>query len=145
MQRLNRPFQSAMNVMHKILCIMILFAWSGGVIYAGTVPAAETVTAKGTVADIDGEPLPGVTVTQTGTQNIVVTNLDGEYTISVPKGSVIEFTYIGKDPSKVTVTESRTYDVTLYDNETMLDEVMVTGYSTTVSYTHLTLPTICSV
>ena len=59
-----------MNVMHKILCIMILFAWSGGVIYAGTVPAAETVTAKGTVADIDGEPLPGVTVTQTGTQNL---------------------------------------------------------------------------
>lgn len=119
-----------MNVMHKILCIMTLFIWSGGVIYAGTMPAAETVTAKGTVADIDGEPLPGVTVTQTGTQNIVVTNLDGEYTISVPKGSVIEFTYIGKDPSKVTVTESRTYDITLYDNETMLDEVMVTGYST---------------
>lgn len=101
-----------------------------GAISAHALSASDIIEAKGTVYDINGEVLPGVTVRQTGSNNVVVTDIDGLYSIKVPKGSVIEFSYIGKDPQKITVRESKTYDVTLYDNETMLDEVMVTGYST---------------
>ena len=118
------------TIMRISLCIIVLLL-SGGVIPAHALSASDIVEAKGTVSDEQGEALPGVTVTQVGSSsNVVVTDLDGLYTIKVPKGSVVEFTYIGKNPAQVTVSASKTYDVTLYDNETMLDEVMVTGYST---------------
>ena len=124
----NNTFFPAWNsVIRNALCIMAILL--GGVIPAYAQASSGTAEAKGIVADVDGEPLPGVTVTQTGSNNVVVTDIDGAYLIKVPSGSIIEFTYIGKNPAKVTVSKSGTYNVTLYDNETMLDEVMVTGYS----------------
>lgn len=129
MRRLKNPFFATTSVIGKLLFITMLLM-SGGVFSAHALPASDLIEAKGTVADEHGEVLPGVTVTQSGSKNVVATDIDGKYSIKVPKGSVLEFTYIGKDPAKVTVNASKTYDVTLYDNETMLDEVMVTGYST---------------
>ena len=129
MRRLKNPFFATASVIRNLLFITMLLLL-GGVIPAHALPASDLIEAKGTVADEHGEALPGVTVTQSGTKNVVVTDLDGLYSIKVPRGSVLEFTYIGKNPAKVTVNASKTYDVTLYDNETMLDEVMVTGYST---------------
>lgn len=116
------------SVLRNVLCFVILIL-SGGVIPAYAASVVDLLEAKGTVADINGEPLPGVTVTQVGSTNIVVTDIDGLYSIKVPRGSKVSFSYIGKDPAEVTVNKSGTYDITLYDNETMLDEVMITGYS----------------
>lgn len=114
--------------MHILLCAVLLLLATFHPVRMQA--AAETVVAKGIVIDIEGEPLPGVTVTQEGTANAVATDVDGKYSISVPKGSNVVFSYIGKDPVTITVNESKDYNVTLYDNETMLDEVMITGYST---------------
>lgn len=117
------------GLLFRLVCLAVaLFIGSAAPAQAAAV--TENVTAKGIVTDIDDEPLPGVTVTQVGTTNIVVTNIDGEYSITVPKGSKVEFSYIGKNSTTITVDRSKTYDITLYDNETMLDEVMVTGYAT---------------
>lgn len=112
----------------RLVCLALLL--SAGAITAQAAAVADRVTAKGIVTDTNDEPLPGVSVVQVGTANAVATNVDGEYSITVPKGSKIEFSYIGKNSHTITVNESKTYNVTLYDNETMLDEVMVTGYAT---------------
>lgn len=113
----------------RLVCLAALLL-SAGAITAQAAAVADRVTAKGIVTDTNDEPLPGVSVVQVGTANAVATNVDGEYSITVPKGSKIEFSYIGKNSHTITVNESKTYNVTLYDNETMLDEVMVTGYAT---------------
>ncbi|MDE6205101.1 MAG: carboxypeptidase-like regulatory domain-containing protein, partial [Duncaniella sp.] len=109
MQRTRNPFLAMATIMRISLCITVLLL-SGGVIPAHALSASDIVEAKGTVSDEQGEALPGVTVTQVGSSsNVVVTDLDGLYTIKVPKGSVVEFTYIGKNPAQVTVSASKTY------------------------------------
>jgi len=120
---------SPARILRRLLCLAILL------LSAGTMPVrtlAETGNAvvKGTVTDNSKEPLPGVTVTQLGSSNIVVTDIDGNYSIKAPAGSELQFSYIGKIPEKIIVKGSGTINVTLYDDVNMLDEVMVTGYST---------------
>lgn len=57
---------------------------------------AQNVNVRGRVFDkTTGEPLVGVTILQKGTSNGGVTNLEGNYTLNVPVGSVLEFKYIG--------------------------------------------------
>jgi TonB-linked SusC/RagA family outer membrane protein len=97
-----------------------------------TALAVDGVTVHGIVTDADEEPLIGVSVLQEGTKNGVATNIDGEYSITVPVGSVLQFSYIGKKPHKVTVKDwgAAGYNVVLDNDNNMLDEVMVTGYAT---------------
>ena len=92
--------------------------------------AAETCVATGTVLDTDEEPLPGVTIREKGTTNAVASDIDGHFSITVPKGSEIEFSYIGKETYTLKIDTSKSYTITLYDTEQRLDEVMVTGYAT---------------
>ncbi|MDE7474431.1 MAG: SusC/RagA family TonB-linked outer membrane protein [Duncaniella sp.] len=121
-------FTAQGRMMRSMLCVIVLLM--GSISPAQVLAAAESVVAKGLVTDVDGEPLPGATVAQEGSTNAVATNVDGEYSITVPRGSRLVVSYIGKNSETVTVNESKTYNVVLYDNETMLDEVMITGYAT---------------
>lgn len=54
-------------------------------------PIMVDVTVSGTVADQNGEPLPGVTVSVPGTAIGTATDLDGRYNITVPEGSSLVF------------------------------------------------------
>jgi iron complex outermembrane receptor protein len=86
---------------------------------------------KGAVFNPEGETLPGVSVTIEGTKTVVVTNMDGNYSITVPeKGQVtLVFSYIGYKPVKVAVKNLTRIDVTLENDVTDLDEVVLIGYS----------------
>ncbi|WP_373494825.1 carboxypeptidase-like regulatory domain-containing protein, partial [Aquiflexum sp.] len=53
----------------------------------------EDITVAGTVVDENGEPLPGATVTVAGTTTGTVTDLDGNYSLTVPENSVIVFSF----------------------------------------------------
>ena len=64
-------------------------------ITAQTVFAQSKLTVRGTVADINGEPLIGVTVIEQGTSNGVMTDVDGKYTISVSKSGSLLFDFMG--------------------------------------------------
>ena len=56
----------------------------------------QNITVNGIVTDIDtSEPLPGVSIVIEGTTTGSITNLDGEYTLAVPEGTVLIFSYIG--------------------------------------------------
>ena len=87
-------------------------------------------TVKGTVSDATG-PLPGVTVVQAGTTNGTVTDVDGNFSINVPEGAVLQVSFVGYKTEEITVGKQAVYNVVLSDDTTMLDEVVVTGYGGT--------------
>ncbi len=91
---------------------------------------AQNISVSGTVVDDTGEPLLGATVMQKGTQHGVATDLDGNFTISVPAKAVLVVSYIGYDNKEVPVNGQTHLDITLSTNATMLDEVVAIGYGT---------------
>lgn len=104
------------------------FAISGWAQQAGIV--------KGTVKDADNNPVIGATVVVKGTTQGTTTDIDGNYTINVEPGQVLEFSYVGMQPSTVTVGNNREINITMAEGE-LLDEVVVIGYGT-VKKSHLT-------
>src|SRR5690554_3391754 len=97
-----------------------------------TVTIVETVdvTVSGTVTDQNGNPLPGVTVSVSGTSIGTATDLEGKYTLSVPEGSTLVFSFIGFESQRIEVGSRTVIDVTLNEDMTSLDEVVVVGYGT---------------
>lgn len=83
---------------------------------------------SGTVVDQDGNPLPGVAVMIQGATGGTVTDIDGKYSLSVPEGAQLQFSFIGFDNQVVTVGAGANYNVTMSDNAKELDEVIIVGY-----------------
>lgn len=97
---------------------------------------AQELTITGTVTDATG-PLPGVNVISSGTKYGATTDFDGIYTIKAKKGDRLAFTYIGYKYKEVIVKESLKIDVVLEEDNTALDEVVITSYasSSEIAYT----------
>ncbi|NDV77576.1 TonB-dependent receptor [Dysgonomonas sp. 511] len=88
-------------------------------------------TVKGNVKDATGEALIGVSVSVPNTTVGVMTDVDGNYTISVPEGGTqLRFSYIGFKEQTVNIGGKTRIDVTLEEDNKVLDEVIVVGYGT---------------
>ncbi|SFB74217.1 iron complex outermembrane recepter protein [Xylanibacter ruminicola] len=83
---------------------------------------------SGTVLDATGEPLIGVSVLETGTNNGVVTDFDGNYTLTVKQGAKLTFSYVGYLTQ--TVVAKNGLKITLEEDNKVLNEVVVVGYGT---------------
>ena len=82
----------------------------------------------GRVVDATGEALIGVSVVQKGTTNGNITDWDGNFTVNVPVGSVLQFSYIGYKTVEMTVEAGKTtINLTMEEDSEMLDEVVVTA------------------
>lgn len=90
----------------------------------------EDLEIKGAVLDEMGNPLPGVTVIVEGTNIGAVTDLEGNFEIAVEEGDVLVFSFIGYKDERVTVSTQSVIDVTMFEDEKSLDEVVVIGYGT---------------
>jgi TonB-linked SusC/RagA family outer membrane protein len=90
----------------------------------------QEVTVSGKVVDDTGEPLPGATITVLGTMTGTITDIDGNYSITVPEGATLVFSFIGYEPMRVAVDNRSQIDVTLKTDISSLDEVVVIGYGT---------------
>ena len=88
----------------------------------------QNLTVTGTVKDVTGEPVIGANVIQEGTSNGSITDIDGKFSLSIPKGSVLVISYIGYASQNVTVTGNQPLVITLKDDTELLDEVVVVGY-----------------
>src|SRR5690606_14619946 len=88
------------------------------------------VTITGTVTDANGEPIPGVTVMVSGTTIGTATDLDGKYSLEVPEGSTLTFSFIGYVTQNVPVGQQSTINITMTEDTASLDEVVVIGYGT---------------
>ncbi|MBQ1645995.1 MAG: carboxypeptidase-like regulatory domain-containing protein, partial [Prevotella sp.] len=88
---------------------------------------AQNQTVKGTVLDDKGEPIIGATIQVAGQKTGgTVTDLDGNYELSVPANSKITVTYIGFVPQTVTPGGV----IRMAEDRQSLDEVVVVGYGT---------------
>lgn len=98
------------------------------------VSAMQQIQASGKVTDQSGLPIIGATVLLKGTSSGVVTDFDGKYTITVPDpANVLVFSSLGFKNLEVTVGSKTVINVTLEEDVSELDEVVIvsTGYQTT--------------
>jgi len=99
-----------------------------------TITTAQNIAAtpiRGRVTDSKGAPLVGVSVREKGTQNATVTDIDGNYRLSVAdRASVIEFSYVGYTSIEQTVGSQTTINASLLESASNLNEVVVVGYGT---------------
>lgn len=96
---------------------------------ASSATTGSVVTVKGNVVDESGQPLIGVSVLQRGTtKNGSVTDMDGNFSMTVPAGTELILSYIGYLPENVIVKEGRPIKVRLSEDVKKLDEVVVIGY-----------------
>ena len=90
----------------------------------------DGVTVSGTVTDDEGLTLPGVNVLEKGSDNGTITNLDGQYTITVQAGAILVFSYVGMETQELAVGNQTSLNVALLATSLGLDEVVVIGYGT---------------
>ncbi len=91
----------------------------------------QEIIIKGKVIDSEGKPLPGVNIVEKGTTNGAITDLNGEYSIRVSKeSSTLSFSFVGFLTEDVGISGQTIIDITLIEDITSLDEVVVVGYGT---------------
>ena len=90
--------------------------------------AQDAVTASGTVVDATGEPLIGCTVLQKGSANGTTTDIDGNFKLQVPRGSVLVISFIGYKAQELKPAEGM--KVVLKEDSQLMEEVVVVGYGT---------------
>lgn len=89
---------------------------------------AQQLTVKGVVKDQTGEPIIGANVLVKGTTNGMITNIDGEFTLSASKGDVIQVSFVGYTSQELPVTGSKPMVIVLKEDTELLQEVVVLGY-----------------
>jgi len=113
-----------MSVKLKFFRLALLFVLA---LIAGNI-SAQTI--KGNVTDNTGEPIIGATVMETGTQNGVITDLDGNFTLQNVKGKSITISYIGMKTQTVQLAGKTDFNIVLEDEASTLNDVVVIGYGT---------------
>ncbi len=104
-----------------------------GLLLAGcfiTFNALGQITIKGQVVDATGEPVIGASILVKDTKNGAVSDLDGNYKLdNVKDGSVLVFSYLGYRTQEIPVKGNHVINVSLKENDEVLDEVVVVGYA----------------
>lgn len=117
------------NDMRRSMCVLanlFLFLFTVGVWSAN----AQQITANGVVKDASGLEIIGANVSEKGTTNGTITDLDGKFTLNVQAGKTLVISYIGYTTKEIPASANMT--VTLNDDNQVLDEVVVVGYGSTV-------------
>lgn len=95
------------------------------------VSEGQHIKVVGNVVDATGEPVIGASVMVNGTTNGAVTDIDGNYTLTdVPSNAEITISYIGYQPMTLKATDDKLANVTLQEDNKVLNEVVVVGYGT---------------
>lgn len=134
---MNRFFLSRSFI--KQVSLLSVAAWlgcphlvnaEGMVVESGTMSALQqSVEAKGIVYDATGFPVIGASVVEKGNStNGVITDLDGNFTLNVAKNAVIVISYMGYQTQEVQVTPGKILNITLKEDNQVLEEVVVVGY-----------------
>jgi len=120
-------FRMKTNLFFKYGFVLLL-----GFLLIQTDTFGQARTIQGRVTDAaDNAPLPGVTVQVKGTNTAAQTNVDGEYSISVPgNNAVLVFSFVGMITQEQTVGTRSQLDVALKSDQAALDEVVIVGYGT---------------
>ena len=89
------------------------------------------ITVTGSVIDMQGEPIPGASVRESGTRSAAVTDADGKYAISVQDpNAILNVSFIGYQTQTVRIAGRKLVTITLEDDETALKDIVIVGYGT---------------
>jgi TonB-linked SusC/RagA family outer membrane protein len=107
-----------------------LFLFSALIFYGSLLQAQNGKTVKGVIVDSDNVPVIGATVVVKGTTTGVVSNQNGEFSISVPSSGeqILQISFIGLTPQEVDVKDKTTVNVEMTVSVTNLEDVVVVGY-----------------
>ena len=92
----------------------------------------QQVNLRGTVKDANGEPIIGANVLEKGTTNGIITDFDGNFTLSVSKNATLVISYIGYKTIEIPASQAKggKLDIVLTEDSEALEEVVVIGYGT---------------
>lgn len=111
-----------MNLKFKLTLIATLF-------FSIVLFAQDGITIKGkVVSGPDNFPIPGVNVIVVNTTKGTTTDFDGAYVIQVNKGDILQFSYVGYKSQTVIVGDKTTIDISLTEDLSELDEIVVVAY-----------------
>lgn len=91
---------------------------------------AQSNTVKGTVKDSFGEAVIGANVTEVGTSNGTITDIDGNFSLNVSSKGQLRVSFIGYQSQTLDIAGQKTLNITLKEDTETLDEVVVVGYGT---------------
>lgn len=91
---------------------------------------AQAQTVKGVVRDQNGEAVIGATVKVLGARGGTVTDNKGQYSIDAPSGSILTVSYVGYLTKQIRLRGENMVDVTLMEDNTTLNDIVVIGYGT---------------
>lgn len=110
---------------HKLLSFFV------GSMILSSVAFAQEKKVSGRVTNPNGKPLVGVTIAVQGSNTATQTDANGNYSLSVPQGKIIVFRYVGYADKTIIVKEGQSlFNVSLDNQNTALDEVVVVAYGT---------------
>lgn len=112
--KFKKPYHLLMIFMVMIFCV-------------GSMQAQKKISGS-IISASDGMPLPGVNVVVKGTANGVVSNFDGEYTITAMAKDILVFSYVGFSNQEIKIGSQREINVILKEDLSELDEVVIIGY-----------------
>ncbi|WP_244095025.1 SusC/RagA family TonB-linked outer membrane protein [Pedobacter alluvionis] len=96
---------------------------------ANSVSAQEKRTVKGTVLDDQKQPMIGATLTVKGTSVKAITSAEGKFSIEVPIGkATLVVAFVGMTTKEVVINDQNNVVISLNDDRTALDEVIIVGY-----------------
>ncbi|PTN09095.1 SusC/RagA family TonB-linked outer membrane protein [Mangrovibacterium marinum] len=110
------------NFLRKCATLLVVSFVSVGALFAQDVNVSGTITSSE-----DSGPLPGASVLEKGTTRGTITNIDGYYQITVPKGTVLIFSFIGMEEQEIKVDASQTLNVVMDPATEGIGEVVVTA------------------
>ena len=117
-------------------CLIGLFFFLGENCYASKRPvfretvrkaSADNSTVRGRVVDVSGEPLIGATIREKGGTRGTVTDIEGNFILSVPDSAVLQVSFVGYESIEVSVGGRKTLEIQRRENTVMLDNVIITA------------------
>ncbi|KAA5479308.1 SusC/RagA family TonB-linked outer membrane protein [Bacteroides caccae] len=117
-------------------CLIGLFFFLGENCYASKRPvfretvrkaSADNSIVRGRVVDVSGEPLIGATIREKGGTRGTVTDIEGNFILSVPDSAVLQVSFVGYESIEVSVGGRKTLEIQLRENTVMLDNVIITA------------------
>ena len=110
-----------MNLKTKLILMMML-------LFSGSLLAQTSYTLTGNVSDADNIGIIGANVIVDGTSRGTITDIDGNYAISVSNGDVLQISYLGYSTQSITITNQTALNISMMEDAAQLDEVVVVGY-----------------
>ncbi|WP_255508026.1 MULTISPECIES: TonB-dependent receptor [Bacteroides] len=120
----SKILQDALRIKFLPICIFMFFFLFTPFIYS---QSRKQIT--GSVQDVLGNPLIGVSILETGTSNGTITDMNGAYSLNVSSANAtLKFSYIGYEEQQIKIQGRNVINVKMNEETSNLDEVVVVGY-----------------